>query len=96
MMVLLVFCTGSEFITHNMNKEIIHIESGEFLTDCEEWWQNYVNLVWKNIDPTEEEFDKKLYDDWKIVATGEGKDYSPLTITFPSKEVYIQFLLTYS
>lgn len=55
---------------------------------CPIWWRNYV--LSQNV--CGEELRTQVYNDWKIIVG----TLSPLIIIFPSVDVYVQFLLTYS
>ena len=61
------------------------------LYECPQWWINYV----KQLAPLfEEKLMERLYNDWKVKERRNEDGF--LELTFPSEEVYVQFLLTYS
>lgn len=73
----------------NLTEIQVKFDSGG-LDICPIWWQNYVNLMHPLIDKL---LMHKLYKDWKIKETHYDDEY--MELTFPSEEVYVQFLLTY-
>lgn len=65
-----------------------------FLSDCPIWWQNYVNNVFRKQD-LYIRLRECLLNQWNIIKLNVP-DVEMLTLIFPSEEVYVQFLLTYS
>lgn len=73
----------------NLTKKIVFTSNA--LYGCPQWWINYI----KAMSPLfEEALMKRLYKEWKVNGRKNEDDF--LELIFPSEEVYIQFLLTYS
>lgn len=65
---------------------------------CPDWWRNFVIELDILHNDNRKEIIRNTLETWNITTniSDKSSSFDDLVITFPSNEVYVQFMLTYS
>lgn len=81
-----------------MNDEriVINTHSGGNLYRCPMWWQKFI-IEYNKSNNQHSTIEAMLNERWGITSNAYKRlGFTDLIITFPSEDVYTQFVLTYS